>query len=644
MSSPPSSARRTALATVSLASSVDEGPIFLGLECGGTRSVALAVKGTFLEGKRSEAGPCNLRLVTDDQLEARFREVTRGLPEPSAIGVGMAGVRDAQDCARIERVLERIWPSAPRRVDHDLESALFAAEMEATSPQVAARVIVLSGTGSCCYGRNRAGRVAKVGGWGHHLGDRGSGYDIARTAFRLMARNYDHSGRLGDFGRHALRQLLLNEPNDLIAWFQDASKADVAALTPAVFATAGNDPSAAAALQVAHDELVLDALACAAQLAGTRENVEFVFAGSVLLKQSGFSNRVGVSILKKQRGKFRPLGRESVWGAVAMARNAWEACGGSGDTSQARLRKPRLERQAPRSLAGPIPASTRLSPTEARNERSRNLHRMPLAAAIDLMLSEDATVPPALGEHRGKLARLVNMAVCAFKSGGRLFYVGAGTSGRLGVLDASECPPTFRTPPNQVQGIIAGGEPALHSAVEGAEDDFEAGTRVMEFRNVGPSDLIVGLAASGRTPFVWGALTAARRRRSKTALLCFNPYLQFAPGQKPDLVLAVNVGPEVLTGSTRLKAGTATKLVLNMITTLAMVRLGKVVGNLMVDLNPSNKKLRDRACRIVQELTACSASEANATLERSAWVVTKAIRLVGGRKPSRKRRGNQRGR
>jgi N-acetylmuramic acid 6-phosphate etherase len=176
---------------------------------------------------------------------------------------------------------------------------------------------------------------------------------------------------------------------------------------------------------------------------------------------------------------------------------------------------------------------------------------------------------------------------------------------------------------------MAGGEAALHSAVEGAEDDFGAGERALQFRNVGPRDLVFGLAASGRTPFVWGALSAARRRGASTALLCFNPFLRFARGQKPDLVLAVNVGPEVLTGSTRLKAGTATKLVLNVVTTLAMVRLGKVVENLMVDLNPSNTKLRDRAVRIVCELTGCEQPKAKATLEQTHWVVKDAVKALG---------------
>jgi N-acetylmuramic acid 6-phosphate etherase len=183
------------------------------------------------------------------------------------------------------------------------------------------------------------------------------------------------------------------------------------------------------------------------------------------------------------------------------------------------------------------------------------------------------------------------------RRGGRLFYVGAGTSGRLGILDAVECPPTFGISPHCVQGILAGGQSAMWRSVEGAEDSPAAGAAAIDYRGVNRNDLVIGIAASGRTPFVWGALAAARRKGARTVLICFNPHLRIAPASRPDLVIAPDVGPEVLTGSTRLKAGTATKVILNTLTTLTMARMGKVAGNLMVDLNASNRKLRDRAAR-----------------------------------------------
>ncbi len=270
--------------------------------------------------------------------------------------------------------------------------------------------------------------------------------------------------------------------------------------------------------------------------------------------------------------------------------------------------------------------SRRLAPTEQRNPRSANLDRLGVGAAIELMLTEEARVTRALLAKRTKLGRAVTLVARAFRRGGRLFYVGAGTSGRLGVLDASECPPTFRVSPTMVQGIIAGGDAALRRWVEGAEDDAPAGSRAILLRGIGARDVVMGIAASGTTPFVWGALRAAKRRRATTILLCFNPHLVIPKTWRPDLVIAPDLGPEVLTGSTRLKAGTATKLVLNLVTTLAMVRLGKVTSNLMVDLVPGNAKLRTRAVRIVRELTGLDGVAAEAALARSRWDVKAACR------------------
>jgi N-acetylmuramic acid 6-phosphate etherase len=247
------------------------------------------------------------------------------------------------------------------------------------------------------------------------------------------------------------------------------------------------------------------------------------------------------------------------------------------------------------------------------------LDRMPLDKAITLMLSEEAAVQRALLSERKRIERAVRWIVRSFRQGGRLFYVGAGTSGRLGVLDASECPPTFSTEPDLVQGIMAGGQQALWQSIEGAEDDAAAGRRTIEFRRVNRSDTVVGIAASGRTPFVWGALTEAKRRGAATVLLCFNPKLRIPRKVRPGLVITPKVGPEILTGSTRLKAGTATKLVLNIFTTLALVRLGKVISNLMIDVKPANEKLRDRATRIVQELADVDYATARTALQRAQW-------------------------
>jgi N-acetylmuramic acid 6-phosphate etherase len=257
------------------------------------------------------------------------------------------------------------------------------------------------------------------------------------------------------------------------------------------------------------------------------------------------------------------------------------------------------------------------------------LDQLPLAKAVTLMLDEDKRISTALLAQRDRLVRGVQLIVRSFKRGGRLFYAGAGTSGRLGALDASECPPTFSVPPEMVQGIIAGGQTALWSSVEGAEDDPAAGAQAIEFRGVGARDTVVGIAASGRTPFVWGALREARHRGATTILLCFNPDLPIPRRDRPTLVIAANVGPEVLTGSTRLKAGTATKVVLNLFTTLAMVQMGKARSNLMIDVKASNTKLRDRAVRIVQALTCADYEAARAALERTDWKIKQACARLG---------------
>lgn len=288
-----------------------------------------------------------------------------------------------------------------------------------------------------------------------------------------------------------------------------------------------------------------------------------------------------------------------------------------------------MQRQSPPPKPSTIPVrSLRLSPTERRNPRSRRLDKLPVPAAIRLMLSEESKVTRALLTQLPKLERSINLITCSFQNGGRLVYVGAGTSGRLGVLDASECPPTFNTQLAMVQGICAGGRIALGKSVEAAEDDFTEGSRSVLSRKVGPRDVVVGIAASGTTPFVWGALAAAKQAGAATVLLCFNPYLRFRRGSRPDVVIAPDLGPEVLTGSTRLKAGTATKLVLNLFTTLSMVRTGKVISNFMVDVRASNTKLRQRALRITRELTGADEPAALSALKRNGWSVRKAVALL----------------
>ncbi|UCF39608.1 MAG: N-acetylmuramic acid 6-phosphate etherase [Gemmatimonadota bacterium] len=262
--------------------------------------------------------------------------------------------------------------------------------------------------------------------------------------------------------------------------------------------------------------------------------------------------------------------------------------------------------------------------TERRNPRTERIDLASSLEIVELMNAEDRLVPAAVHAARQDIARVVDLVVHAFGAGGRLVYVGAGTSGRLGVLDATECPPTFGTPPEMVVGVIAGGLPALTRSQEGAEDDHAAGARAIDEQNVTDRDVVVGIAASGTTPFVNAALARARALGAKTVLISSSDPPEAAT-QHCDVVVAVRVGPEVLTGSTRLKAGTATKLVLNTITTAAMIRLGKAYGNLMVDLMALSAKLRDRGERIVMEACGVDRDEARRAIVEADGSVKVAV-------------------
>jgi N-acetylmuramic acid 6-phosphate etherase len=262
--------------------------------------------------------------------------------------------------------------------------------------------------------------------------------------------------------------------------------------------------------------------------------------------------------------------------------------------------------------------------TERRNPRTASIDLASPLEIVDMINAEDRRVPDAVATQREQIARAIEFAEATFRSGGRLFYVGAGTSGRLGVLDASECPPTFGTKPEMVQGIIAGGLPALTRSQEGAEDVVGNGARAIDEHGIGEKDFVIGIAASGTTPYVRAALERAAELGATTGILACSP----PPADlvaKVDVTMLPIVGPEAVTGSTRMKAGTATKLVLNTITTGAMIRLGKTYGNLMVDLRATNNKLVDRSQRIVMEVCGISRDEAKKLLEEADKSVKTAI-------------------
>ncbi len=256
--------------------------------------------------------------------------------------------------------------------------------------------------------------------------------------------------------------------------------------------------------------------------------------------------------------------------------------------------------------------------TEAQNAASEAIDSLPTLQMLQVMNEADAEITLAVKSELPHIAQAVDKIVDRLEAGGRLFYTGAGTSGRLGVLDASECPPTFNTPPDLVQGIIAGGDRALRHSIERAEDDPAQGVRDLQERNFSNRDALVGIAASGRTPYVLGAIEYARSLGALTVGLSCTTKSQVAAAS--EIAITPVPGPEIVTGSTRMRAGTATKLVLNMISTGVMIRLGYVYGNLMVNVQPTNDKLTDRAQRIIAKITGATSSEAERLLQEAGSV------------------------
>ena len=265
--------------------------------------------------------------------------------------------------------------------------------------------------------------------------------------------------------------------------------------------------------------------------------------------------------------------------------------------------------------------------TEQRNPRTAGIDVASSLEIVDLMNAEDATIAAAVHAQREALARAIDLVVEAFRQGGRLVYVGAGTSGRLGVLDAAECPPTFGTPPELVVGVIAGGYPALVKSAEGAEDDVNAGIAAMDTAGVTAADVVVGIAASGTTPYVRAALSRAHTIGAKTVIVSCSPPPTLLL-DTCDVAIVPVVGPEALTGSTRLKAGTATKLVLNTLSTGAMIRTGRAYGNLMVDLMALSEKLVDRGERIVMEASGVDRARARAAIDAAGGSIKLALVMV----------------
>jgi N-acetylmuramic acid 6-phosphate etherase len=570
----------------------------LGVEGGGTKTAWVLVEqegDTLRVIDQGKLPPSNFRLVSPERLRAIFEQMPA---EANRVGMFLAGCATEEDRNLLTRLCRQVWPNAKILAGSDRDSGLAAALGRGDG------IAVNAGTGASVTGR-RGERIEKAGGWGHILGDAGGGYFLSLQALRFILREYDlHRGE-AQFTAAILRALSLNNRDELVRWAQTADKMDVAGLAPIVFECAMNgDESVMKIVDEAAGVLSEYTAAVATRLG--------LLAPKVVLL-GGLFQRDGVYVhaFKRKLKKNLSDARISMSEQTPELGAAW-------------LASQRDEHAAVTIAASETEtASLSRASTEQRNPRSENLEKLSARELVELFVEEESFVQEALRKETASLAVAIEMATKSMRNGGRLFYVGAGTSGRLGVLDASEIPPTFGASPNQVQGVIAGGITALSRSVEDAEDERGSGALAIEERGVGSADIVCGITASGRAPFVLGALAEAKKRGAHTILLSCNP--ERSRVEVCDLEIDLATGPELLTGSTRLKAGTATKVALNIISTGAMVALGKVRGNLMIDLTISNTKLRDRAIRLVAELANCDAREATQRLELHHWNVRAAL-------------------
>src|SRR5207253_8061373 len=572
----------------------------LGIEGGGTKTAwALVADGTIIES--GKLPPSNLRLTPLDQITKIFRVLPR---EVDRIGIFLAGCAPEEDHAALLKLARAVWPRAKIVAGSDRDSGMAACLRDRDG------IAVNAGTGSSVTGRS-GWRIEKAGGWGHILGDAGGAYFVSIRALRSVLREYDLRRGEREFAANILRALSLNNFDELVRWAQTADKMEIASLAPVVFEAARKSDEAA--------RLII--------AAGVGALVDFTTAVSMRLQLETPEVRLMGGLFENQKFygvAFAKALSEKIPGAVVALCESAPEVGAAWLAADERLQLAKTEEWA---------AAVQLSsPTEEANPKSANLDRLSAREIVELFVAEEKSVEEGLRQCVDQLAGAIELSASAIGNGGRIFYVGAGTSGRLGVLDAAEIPPTFGASSDLFQGIIAGGASALRRSIEGAEDDARAGALAMDERGVKREDLVIGISASGRAAFVMGALRRVREIGAQTIFMTCNPPVPVLAGVSPattspsaastaastapsstegcDLVINLAVGPEIVTGSTRLKAGTATKVALNIISTGAMGRLGGVRGNLMIDLQPTNKKLRERAVGLVSKLAGCDRESA----------------------------------
>jgi len=581
---------------------MESGEKILGVEGGGTKTAWILVERSGDELNILDQGTLpssNFRLATPDRLRAIFSELPKQI---NRAGVFLAGCGTAEDRHSLSNLCAEIWPGAKILTGSDRDSGLAAALGHGDG------IVVNAGSGSSVTGR-RGDRIENAGGWGHILGDTGGGYFISIRALRLILREYDlHRGEVQLTAR-ILHARSLNNLDELVRWAQTADKMEIATLAPVVF-------EAAASGDVRVMEIIEEGALVLCEYTEAVASRLHLLAPKVMLLGGLFHrDSIYTHAFRRRLKKNLPDARVATAERAPELGAAWLAA------EMDELTKVRAKPAENKidNLAAAL--------TEQRNPRSENLEKMSARELVELFVEEERFVQDALRGAIVDLAKAIETVTGALRKGGRLFYIGAGSSGRIGVLDASEIPPTFGASSDLVPGIIAGGVTALHRSVEGAEDEESVGALAMDERGTKDVDVVIGITASGRTPFVLGALGRAKSLGAKTILLTCNPAIR--GDELGNLSIHLAVGPEILTGSTRLKAGTATKVALNIISTGAMVALGKVRGNLMIDLHTSSTKLRDRAVRLVADLANCDYNSARERLEAGGWNLRAVVNQIG---------------
>ncbi len=482
-------------------------------------------------------------------------------------------------------------------------------------------IVVIAGTGAITIGIANGKRI-RVDGMGHWFGDEGSATWIALQALRAATRAQDGRSETTKLTDVLPKALMVNSLRDAVSLLAsgDLTKFEIASLAVKVAKVAEEGDAVAQKILEEAASLLAESAVAAAKRLGI-PNLPISFTGGVFRLTPQMAKLFQKAVLERLPDAkiFDPKFPPHLGAALLAAKHVrWKI-------NDEWLRK--LEETGKQwgyfdLGSGLVEVLPRLL-SEQRNPASMLLDQLDVEAILTLINDEDHKVAPAVRQEIPAIAQAVRWAVRGLSKGGSLIYVGAGTSGRLGIMDAAECPPTFGTPPDWVIGIMAGGPQAFLKSVEGAEDDMEAGREEMRKLDVGENDVVVGLSVSGRTPFVIAAMDEAKKRGAKTVAITVNRDAPIAA--VADVVIAPVVGPEIVAGSTRMKAGTAQKLILNMISTATMVRLGRVKSNLMIDLRTWSVKLRERAKRIVAQLAGTSISEAEQALEANNWEVRKAI-------------------